>query len=93
MKRVQFGGNGVDFGLERLGFFAQLAAFFLAGFAFGRVFGLADRFRDLVRLAIELLDLGLQLFPRFFERHEAIDIDLHAAVDAVLFDQSRRFRE
>ena len=46
--------------LHGLRLLAELAAFFLAGLALGRVLGLADRLRDLVRLAIELLDLDLQ---------------------------------
>ena len=42
---------------------AQLAAFFLAGLALGRVLGLADRLGDLVRLAVQLLDLDSASFP------------------------------
>ena len=77
---IQFDGDGVDFGLDGLVFFPQPASFFLACFALGGVFGLADGFRDLVRQAVEVFDLGLQLFSFFFERDEAIHVDVYAAV-------------
>ena len=35
MERFQFGGQGVEFGLAGLRFFAQQPALFLAGFALG----------------------------------------------------------
>ena len=66
---------------------AKLSAFVFAGFAFGIVFGLADRFADFVGLALELFDLGLQLAALRFQIDEPSDVGLHAAVVAVLFDQ------
>ncbi len=87
--RVQLGGHLRRVPLcSGLGLLAKLPALFLAGLAFGRVLGLADRLGDLVRLAIELLDLDLAGALRSrFELDKAVHVNLDAAVDAVLFHQ------
>ena len=55
--RVQFGGHLVELRLDGLRLLADLPALVFAGLALGRVLGLADRLGDLVRLAIEFLQL------------------------------------
>ncbi len=87
VERLQLDGQRVELRLASLRLFAQQPALFLAGLAFGRVFRLADRLRDLVRLAIELFDFHLEQPAGLFELDEAVDVDLHAAVDAVLGDE------
>ena len=84
--------DAVQLGLDLGRLLAELAAFFLAGLALGRVLGFADRLRHLVGLLVELVDPGLFRLPLGFERQETIDVDLHAAVDAVLFHAPVRFR-
>ena len=59
----------------------------LQRFAFRLVLGLADGFREFVRLAIELFDLGLQGFPPAVEGDEAINVGLDAAAAAILLDE------
>ena len=51
------------------------------------VLGLADRLGDLVGLAVELVDLGLLGLALALQLDEPVDVDLDAAVGAVLLDQ------
>ncbi len=77
----------VELGLRRRGLLAQFAALIFASFALGGILGLADRFRDFVRLAIDLIDFGLLLAPLGFESQEAIDVGLRAAQRTILSNQ------
>jgi hypothetical protein len=83
---IELDRDGINFCLDVLIFFPQPAPFLLAGVALGGIFCLTDGLRDLIRPAVEIFHFGLQLFPLFFERNKVVHIDLHAAVDAVLFD-------
>ena len=87
LQGVQVAGQLFQLGLQRLVPLAKLTPLFLACLAFGRIFGLADRLGNFVRLAIEFLDLDLQPLATFFELHKAVDIDLNTAIGTVLFHQ------
>ncbi len=87
LDRVQFGGDGVEFRLQGLGLFPKLPPLLLPRFPLGGVFSLADRLGDLVRVAIALLDFDLFGFALRFELYEAVHVNFHAAVCAVLLDE------
>jgi len=56
------------------------------GLSLGLVLGIADRFRDLIGLTVEILDLGLYIVTLGFQFNEPGDIDIDAPVDAILLD-------
>ena len=67
MDHVEIGADALQLGLRGGSLLAQLASLILARFTLGRVFGLADRFRDFVGLPIEMIDLGLLIAPLSFQ--------------------------
>ena len=87
MDRLLLDGDGVQFRLDFGGPSAEVASLGLQRFAFRLVLGLADGFREFVRLAIELFDLGLQGLPPAVEGDEAINVGLGAAMAAILLDE------
>ena len=91
LERVQFGGHRVEFRLEGLRLLAKLPSLGLPRFPLGGVLRLADRFGNLVRAAVEVLDFGLPRLALCFEGNEAVHVNLGAAVDAILFDEFRVF--
>ncbi len=81
----------IDFTLHLVLLVTELSSLRLAGFAFGRVFGLADRLGNLIRAAIEVLDFAL-FRPTFrVQLHKPIHVGRHASMQTVLFDQFRVF--
>ena len=75
VNRVQLGGQPVQFGLQLLDLFAQLAALVLPRLALGRVLGLADRLGDLVGLAVRLPRPGLAALARCSECDEVVHVN------------------
>ncbi len=90
---VRLGGQAVELELGLRRFFAQGAAFGLAGFALGGVLGLADRLADFVGAAIELVDLGLHPLAFGFQRDEPAHVGRRAAALAVELHQVGMFHD
>ena len=89
---VHLGQHRVEFGLRRRGLLAELPAFILAGFAFGGVFGLADRLRDLVGLLVQLVDFGLLVAALRVQGDELVDIGREPRGARSSGGRDRRFR-
>ncbi len=68
---------------------AELPPPLLQRVALGGVLRLADRLGQFVRLAVELLDLGLQRLSLAVQGHESIDVGLRAAAAAIFLHQFR----
>ena len=84
---ARLGVDALDVGLLRFLRFAELPAFFLAGFALGVVLRLADRLADDVGLPREFFDLLLQLAALRSRASRTGHVGLHAAAVAVLLNE------
>ena len=87
MQAVQFGGQRIELNLGVLLLLAKRLPLLFPLIAFGLILGFADGFRDLVRLAVQLLGLGQFRLAALIEFDESADIDPDAPVHAVLFNE------
>ncbi len=90
---VGFGDNRVELCLRGARPVAQRPAFVLAGFALGRILGLADRFADLVGLAIQFVNFELFALAVSLELHETPHFGTRAASLAILFHKFHVFHD
>ena len=72
-------------GAERFALLLELVALVF-------VLGLSDGFGKLVRLAVQVLGLLLQVLTHIFQLDEAVQFDVHVAIDAVLTHRFQIFQ-